>query len=114
MSTYRFFQDCWIGTNYYVAGSSAATADVSATATVPNTLPVGWVPNSRACEPMDTPALNAFYAAPVLVPGLAKQQFSTIFPLAPVTYWQQIVNPAGGPSKYVLTGLGASLAPIWE
>jgi hypothetical protein len=112
MSTYRFFQDCWIGTNYYVAGSSAATGDVSATATVPNTLPVGWVPTSAACEPLDTPALTAFYAAPVRVPGLVRQQFSTVFPLAPTTFWKGTANPGGATTSYQLQGLGINLAPI--
>jgi hypothetical protein len=112
MSTYKFFQDCWIGTNYYLAGTQAATADVAATATVPNTLPVGWVPNSAACEPVDAAGLTAFYAAPIHVPGLARQQFSTVFPLAPVTFWKGTATPGSGTTSYQLQGLGINLAPI--
>jgi hypothetical protein len=111
MSTYRFIQDVYID-RLYPAGTSAATGDVSATATIPNTLPVAWVPNSAACEPLDTPALNAFYAAPIHLPGLTRAQFSTQAVAPPVTYWKATVSPTSQTVAYSLTGLGVNLAAI--
>ena len=103
MSQYRFLQDAYVGTQYFLAGTTAATADVAG-----GTLPIGWTP-SVCVDPLDTPAVNAFYAqGPQTFPILIRQQWSTQPVSPPVTYWRQI--PGG--RMWQLTGLGAGLPPI--
>jgi hypothetical protein len=102
VSTYRFLQDAYIGTQYFQAGTTAATADVAG-----GTLPIGWKPGV-CVEPLDTPAVNAFYAVGPQTPILIRQQWSTISVSSPVTYWKQI--PGG--MMWQLVGLGAGLPPI--
>jgi hypothetical protein len=101
MSSYRFLADHYIGTAYFLAGTTASTRDVG------GTLPINWGPSGN-CEPLDAPAVNAFYAAGVQPPGLIRQQWSNVPVSVPVTYWRQI--PGG--RLWHLTGLGAALAPI--
>jgi hypothetical protein len=103
MSAYGFLQDHSIGGQYYPAGTVASTADVG------GTLPTGWPP-SNAVDPLDTPAVNAFYAlGPQPMPVLVRQQWSTQGVSPPVTYWRRVV---GSSNKWQLTGLGAALPPI--
>jgi hypothetical protein len=72
MSAYRFLQDAYIGTQYFQAGTTASTADVAG-----GTLPIGWKPGV-CVDPLDTPAVNAFYAiGPQTAPILVRQQWST-------------------------------------
>jgi hypothetical protein len=102
MSVYRFLQDHYIGNLYYSAGSTARTADVC------GSLPTGWVP-----DPLDTAAVNAFYAAG---PNKRVPQFGTLsFQVAPpATYW--IATPVPNNSavmQFSLSGLGAGLSPIF-
>jgi hypothetical protein len=104
MSQYRFLQDASVGQFYYPAGTIASTADVG------GTLPVGWVPGD--VEPLDTAGVNAVYARGPLVPGLVRAQFSTQAVPTPATYWKG--TPMAGATSWQLTGLGASLAPIFQ
>ena len=98
MSTYRFLQYHYVNGVTYLAGTTAATFDAG------GTLPTGWLP-SGAVDPLDAPAVNAFYAVGPQVCGSIKTQWSGLSVAAPVTRW----TPAGPNQQYVLTGLGAGL-----
>jgi len=103
MAQYRFLQDAYVGTQYFQAGTTAATADVAG-----GTLPIGWKP-PLCVDPLDTPAVNALFAAgPQTMPILIRQQWSAIPVSPPMTYWQQ----TPGSHWWRLTGLGASLPSI--
>jgi hypothetical protein len=69
------------------------------------TLPTAWAPNANV-DPLDSPAVSAFYAVGPQLPGLVRQQWAVQPVSFPVTYWRSIGN-----SLWQLTGLGASLAP---
>jgi len=104
MSAYRFLSDHYVGTQYFLAGTIASTADVG------GTLPVNWPP-SNAVDPLDNAGLNAFYAIGPKATPLVRQQWSTIFVAPPVTYWR--IVPGSSPTTFwQLTGLGASKPPI--
>jgi hypothetical protein len=102
MARYRWLQD-GVGPSgqYFNAGDIASTADVG------GTLPANWVP-PPAVDPLDTAAVNAFYAAGPQLLGLVRQQWSTQPVSPPTTYWRQLP----GTRMWQLTGLGAGLAPI--
>ena len=101
MSAYRFLQDCYVGTQLYLAGTTASTADVG------GSLPANWIPG--ACvDPQDAAAIQAVWnVGPRLTP-LARQQWSTIPVALPAIYWAPF-NLAL--TQYQLTGAGASLGP---
>ena len=80
MSTYRFLQDHYVNGVTYLAGTTAATFDAG------GTLPTGWLP-SGAVDPLDAPAVNAFYAVGPQVCGSIKTQWSGLSVAAPVTRW---------------------------
>jgi hypothetical protein len=102
MATYRTLSDIYIGGGVILAGSTLSTQDVG------GSLPTNWVPPG-AVDPLDTPAVNAFYAAGVQPPPLVRQQWSTIPVSLPVTYWRR----TGNGYFWQLTGpLGSSYAPI--
>ena len=101
MSAYRFLQDCYVGTQLYLAGSTASTADVS------GSLPTGWVPNG-AVDPQDNAAITAIWNAGPQLCGLVRPQWSTQAVNTPAIYWQPF-NLAL--TQYQLTGAGASLGP---
>ena len=79
--------------------------------------PLGWVP-TLAVDPLDLPAVNAFYAAGPRAGGqyedlnpFDNQNYSALGSLLgaqvkPVTYWVRVGTLWG------LTGLGSNLAPI--
>ena len=71
MSAYRFLQDHSISGAYYQAGTVASTADVG------GTLPVNFQPTG-ACEPLDAPAVAAFYAMGPQLRALIRQQWTGI------------------------------------
>src|SRR5262245_28423740 len=98
MSVYRFLQDVWVGTTYYLAGTTASTVDVG------GTLPVNWPPPG-AVDPLDTPAVNAFYAVGPQLCGLIRPQWATQFVAPPVTRWV----PGPGVYQWSLTGLGTGM-----
>jgi hypothetical protein len=89
----RFLQDYFDGSGYYQAGTVA-------------TMPANWIPTVN-CDPLDTAAVNAFFAAGPKLTGLVRQQWSTVFVAPPVTRW----IPGPGAWQWSLTGLGASLGP---
>ena len=105
MSVYRLLQDHYINGNYLSAGSTQSTADVG------GLLPFGWSP-TPSVDPLDTPAVNAFYAA-----GPAQLLIFEFGALSyqvkpPKTYWRS-TPIAGSPFlSWQLTGLGSSLSPI--
>lgn len=71
-------------------------------------LPINWVP-SLAVDPLNSPAVDAFYAAgprSVRLPDEFAWQRRVM--TAPITYW--LLTP---PNKYTLTGLGVAKAPIY-
>ena len=106
MSTYLMLEDHYINNQYLVAGTTQTTADVG------GLLPANWAPTPNV-DPLDTPAVAAFYAA-----GPAD---SGVIYTKPVTYWKRL--PADfstadfsgadfyvgmGSRSWVLTGLGAN------
>jgi hypothetical protein len=101
MASYRFLSDAYVGGAHILAGTVLSTQHVG------GTLPNDWRPPG-AVDPLDAPAVSAFYAAGVQPPPLVRSQWSTVFVAAPVTYWK----PTGNGSLWVLTGLGAGYAPI--
>jgi hypothetical protein len=104
MSQYRFLQDASVGQLYYEAGTIASTADVG------GTLPSGWKPNGDV-DPLDTAAVNAFWAMGPQPLGLVRAQFSTQAVNPPVTAW--IATP-GPVTSWRLTGLGAGLGAVFQ
>jgi hypothetical protein len=81
MSTYRFLQDHYDANGlYYQAGTTASTQDVG------GSLPTGWVPTGQV-DPLDTAAVNAFWAAGPMLCGAIKTQWSNLAVAAPVTRW---------------------------
>jgi hypothetical protein len=102
MALYRFLSDHYVGTQYYLAGTIASTADVG------GTLPTGWPP-SNAVDPLDNAGVNAFYALGQTTPVLVRTQWSTQSVSPPVTYWKRVV---GSSNQWALTGLGAGLPAI--
>ncbi len=99
MATYRALQDMWLGGNWpYVTAGTILTDGPG------GNLPNGWVPNG-AVDPLDTAAVNAFWAAGPQIPGLIRSQWTFIAP--PVTYWVPTGTP--GLRQYKLTGPGAAL-----
>jgi hypothetical protein len=111
MAQYRFLTDHYIGTTYILAGTTASTAD----AIGGGTLPINFRPSGN-CEPLDTPAVNAFYAQGPQLLGLVRPQWATIPVNAPVTYWRGTPLPAvpgaNAGTSWQLTGLGANLPAI--
>jgi hypothetical protein len=101
MSAYRFLQDAYIG-RYFPAGSTATTADVG------GLLPAGWVPGPFV-DPLDSPAVDALYAAG---PQRPSRQWSGGFAIKPATYWLATPQATGLP-LWSLTGLGIGKAPLF-
>jgi hypothetical protein len=107
MSSYYLLADHYIGGLYFPAGSTAATADAG------GLLPTAWVPGPFV-DPLDTPAVNAFYAAG---PQRAAKQWGGTNGgpgPKPATYWLATPSPSN-PSVMLwrLTGLGIGKAPIF-
>jgi hypothetical protein len=91
MAQYRALQDCYIGGAYISAGDVV-------------TLPNNFIPPG-AVDPLDTPAVNAFFNAGPQLCGLIRPQWSTQFVAPPVTRW--VSGP--GANQVQLTGLGAGM-----
>jgi hypothetical protein len=114
MSLYRFLTDCWINNNYFTAGSTAYTSDVSGGLLPPDSQ---FVPPPQL-EPMDAPATQSFFNAGKSNPAycsaqfLIRGQFGFIAP--PVTYWQRTIVPGSALAEYSLTGLGTALGSIFN
>jgi hypothetical protein len=107
MSRYRFLSDHWIGGQYFPAGTIASTADVIA-----GTLPVGWTP-SGSVDPIDAPALAAFYAVGPQFPGNPiRTQFTGIDVVPAITSWSPVPGTSNPTRQYRLGGLGAALPPV--
>jgi len=88
MASYRFLKDHAINGTYYQAGDIA--------------IPVaGWTPTADV-DPLDTDAVDAFYANGPLLGGLINSQWTGRVITAPTTYWYQV-----SANRWALTGLGA-------
>jgi hypothetical protein len=105
LSTYRLLKDHYVNNVYFSAGTTQSTADVG------GLLPTGWQPTLDV-DPLDTPAVNAFYAMRPGYPELIQQQFQTQSVSPPVTYW--VGTPTGDVTRWSLTGLGADLSPKFQ
>ena len=101
MSTYRFLADHYTEAGFVQAGSVASTADVG------GILPTGWQPTG-AVDPLDAPAVAAFYAMGPQVGWPIRQQWAGIGVSPAVTRW---ISSNPDSREFVLTGLGAGLAP---
>jgi hypothetical protein len=107
MSQYFFLTDHWIGGQYYSAGTTAFTRDV-----IGGTLPTGWVP-SGGVDPLDAPALAAFYAQGPQFPFVpSRTQFTGVNVVPPITFWKPVVGSANPNRMYQLQGLGLGLPPV--
>jgi hypothetical protein len=106
MSRYRFLVPHSVGPYYFPAGTIAATADVPG-----GLLPTGFVP-SGGVDPLDTPAVNAFWAAGPSRVSLAR---TGAFVAPPATYWVfSFPQPTNSSvMRWNLVGLGAALAPLF-
>jgi hypothetical protein len=104
MSVYRLLQDHYVNNLYFSAGSTQSTADVG------GLLPFGWIP-TPACDPLDAPAVAAFYAAG---PKPLIFQFGTLsFQVSPPkTSWLATPIPGSGFTSYQLTGLGSGMPAV--
>jgi hypothetical protein len=107
MATYRMLSDHSIGGQYYPAGTTASTADV-----IGGTLPLNWTP-SGSVDPLDAPALAAFFAVGPQVPlNPVRTQFTGINVVPATTAWLPVPG-TGNPTRfYRLGGLGAALPPV--
>jgi hypothetical protein len=92
MAQYRALQDIWDGTQIILAGTTFTIAD-------------NWVPPA-AVDPLDAPAVTAFFAAGPQICGLIRAQWANQFVGPPQTKWVE-ANPAL--QLFKLTGLGAGL-----
>lgn len=117
MSQYRLLTDHYIANQILQGGTIQSTADVG------GLLPVGWIPTPNV-DPLDTPAVNAFYAQGPQFTGLVRSVLVGIPVVPPVTYWKELVDtpwskgfstafgPRTGSHLWSLTGLGSAMAPI--
>jgi len=107
MATYRALQDIDLGKNW---GQVQAGTILTDQGPVPN-IPANWSPPA-AVDPLDGPAVTAFWNAGVQLLGLVRQQWNGINVAPPVTFWK--VDPTAGPGnpyrQFVLAGpLGAGM-----
>lgn len=93
VGTFRFLKDHFIGGEYVFAGE---IRDMS--------LP--WTPTPDV-EPLDSRAVDSFYAMGPTLGGCIRTQFTTAFIYRPTTYWYQTA-----PGVWALSGLGAAKPPI--
>jgi hypothetical protein len=67
----------------------------------------GWIPATPMLDPLDAPAVQAYWAVGPQLPGLIRTQFVGNSVRQPITYWIPNPNPTlpGNPGReYVLTG----------
>jgi hypothetical protein len=107
MSRYRFLQDAYIANLSFPAGSTASTADVG------GLLPTGWVPGPYV-DPLDTAAVNDFYAAGPQRPARQWSGANGAPAPKPATAWAATPQPSNPSAMaWSLTGLGSSKAPVF-
>jgi hypothetical protein len=100
MSSYRFMSAHFIGNRYYAAGETASTRDV-----IGGSLPLNWPP-TPASEPLDAPAVAAFWAA-----GPWPESQIDLFQAPPATYFAGVAGTSSPTKMYSLTGpLGVGFA----
>jgi hypothetical protein len=91
MAQYRALQDCYLAGAYYLAGDTITLSN--------NFIPPG------AVDPLDAPAVTAFFNAGPQLCGLIRPQWSGQVVGPPVTRWV----PGPGAYQWSLTGLGAGM-----
>jgi hypothetical protein len=106
MSRYRMLSPHSVNNYYFPAGAVVSTADVVSGPA----LPIGFVPDG-SCEPLDTPALTAFYAAGIQ-PWIPQFGSLSFLVAPPITFWRVVSQIGGGCALWQLTGLGSALAQI--
>ena len=113
MAQYKMLVDHFVNNQVLPAGSIQTTKDASAS----GLLPANWTPSPNV-DPLDTPAVDAYWAAGAANIDflLASYAFSngmgpTWFrSVVPQTYWN--ATPVGANTQFKLTGLGSALAPV--
>jgi hypothetical protein len=105
MARYRALQDMWLGISFPYVTAGDILQDGPG-----GNIPSNWVPNG-AVDPIDGPALTAFWNAGPQFCGLINSRWSYIGP--PTTFWKPVPGTASPNKLYSLTGLGASLPPAW-
>lgn len=93
IGNYRFLKDHYINDEYIFAGEI-------------HEMFTPWTPTADV-EPLDTKAVNAFYAAGPSLGACIRTQFTTAYIYKPSTYWHQIA-----PNLWALSGLGAAMSPV--
>jgi hypothetical protein len=104
MSRYRMLSPHSINGYYLSAGTIQSTADVG------GLLPTNWVPDGSV-EALDTPAVNAVYAAGIQ-PWIPQPGSLSFLVAPPQTYWRVVSQIGGGMALWQLTGLGSALAQV--
>lgn len=99
MSQYRMLEDHYINGNFMQVGTIQTTVDVG------GLLPTGWVPTPNV-EPLDAPAIAAFYAAGPKTQGLIRQVWQAFTVNKPAVYWTQLT-----PGLWTLVGSGLPAVP---
>jgi hypothetical protein len=106
MARYRMLSSHSVNGYFFDAGAIVSTADV---VTGP-ALPANWVPDGSV-EPLDAPALTAFYAAGIQ-PWIPQPGSLSFLVAPPQTYWRVVSQIGGGMALWQLTGLGSALAQV--
>ena len=105
MATYRALADISLGSGWPYAQAGTILVDGPG-----GNIPNGWVPPG-CVDPLDGPAVGAFYAAGPQMPGRVISQWSGLSVPPPATRWIA-VGQQGQPGMYLLSGLGVGLAPL--
>lgn len=104
MARYRALADIDLGIRFPYVQAGTILTDQGPTANIPT----GWIPT--ACEPLDAPALAAYYVAgPQFGPVLNHWVGLNVPP--PATFWK-FVSGANPNRIFQLQGLGAALPPV--
>jgi hypothetical protein len=103
LATYRALADIDLGIRFPYVQAGTILVDGPG-----GNIPNGWIPT--ACEPLDGPALTAYYnAGPQFSPVL--QHWTGLNVVPPVTFWK-FVSGSNPNRLYGLTGLGGALPPV--
>lgn len=106
-ASYRLLQDHYLSNQLVPSGTVVTEGGL---------IPNGWVPTGNV-EPLNSDAVNAFYAAGPQLMGLIQSPYGqAVGP--PITYWKKVGGFGSGfapgflgQTLYQLTGLGILLSP---
>lgn len=93
-SRYRLLKDHYFNGNYIRAGEIVNDSD--------GIIPQAWTPTADV-DPLNNDAVQAFYTAGPILPGIINSQWQNAVIARPVTYWYQV-----SPNRWGLTGLGSN------